>query len=243
MCLSYLSLILLLRILLSVLCPEARYAFSSRILYSGNGVQLMKHEWKKHEKDIYGVKKQPVVIDVPTFQFFAVDGEGAPGAPKFQACLEALYSAAYAVRMSHKGEHKPLNYQEYTVYPLEGVWDLIDPSKGSLDKTNYKYTLMIRQPDFLTAVEASVLLDVAIAKKGLAELKNVRFESVIEGRCIQALHVGPFADEPATFEMMEAFCAQQGLERESKVHREIYLSDARKTAPEKMRTILRFKTR
>jgi hypothetical protein len=144
--------------------------------------------------------------------------------------------------MSHKGKHKPDGYFEYTVYPLEGVWDLIDYSKGSLDKTNFKYHLMIRQPEFLTEEQADFFLDMARKKKKLPALEWVDFAAFDDGKCIQMLHVGPYDDEPASFATMEAFCETQGLSRKSKVHREIYLSDFRKTAPEKLKTILRFQT-
>ncbi len=203
----------------------------------------MKHEWKKHEKALYLPKAKPEVIDVPQLNFFTIQGEGHPDSCRFQACVEALYAASYAVRMSHKGEHKPAGYFEYTVYPLEGGWDLIDPSKGPGDKNNFKYTLMIRQPDFLTREEAEFFLQQAFQKKGLDTLKEVAFETICEGRCIQMLHLGCYDDEPATFEIMEAFCTEQGLVRISKVHREIYLSDARRVAPEKLKTTLRFNVR
>jgi hypothetical protein len=202
----------------------------------------MKHEWKKQEKELYQPKGKPEVVEVPAMNFFTIRGEGHPESEAFQACVEALYAASYTVRMSHKGKHKPDGYFEYTVYPLEGVWDLIDYSKGSLDKTNFKYHLMIRQPEFLTEEQADFFLDMARKKKKLPALEWVDFAAFDDGKCIQMLHVGPYDDEPASFATMEAFCETQGLSRKSKVHREIYLSDFRKTAPEKLKTILRFQT-
>ncbi len=202
----------------------------------------MKHEWKKHEKALYAPKTEPEVIDIPSLNFFCIDGEGHPESDQFRNSLEALYAASYAVRMSHKGQNPLPGYFEYTVYPLEGVWDLIDPSKGPLDKNNFKYQLMIRQPDFLTEARAHEFIEAAAVKKKNDFIRNLTFRTMTEGRCIQMLHIGSYDDEPASFSRMEAFCSAQGLQRKSKVHREIYLSDARKVAPEKLNTILRFQT-
>ncbi len=199
----------------------------------------MKHEWKKHEKPLYVPKNIPQLIDVPDMAFFCIDGSGHPGSEAFAECVEALYATSYAVRMSHKGDEPIAGYFEYTVYPLEGLWDLIDPTKGPRDKNNFKYTLMIRQPEFVTAEVAAEYIAKAFAKKKKPAIERVRFETRSEGRCVQMLHVGSYDDEPASFERMEAFCREEALERQSKVHREIYLSDARKVAPEKLRTVLR----
>jgi len=99
----------------------------------------MKHEWKKHEKALYIPKNKPEVIDVPALNFFTIEGQGNPSAKEFSDCVEALYATSYTVRMSYKGDNQIPGYFEYTVYPLEGIWDLIDPSKGPLDKDNFKY--------------------------------------------------------------------------------------------------------
>src|SRR5690606_25526856 len=154
--------------------------------------------------------------------------------------VEALYSLSYAVRMSYKSDHVPDGYYTYTVYPLEGVWDLVDRSRPATDKSNLKYTLMIRQPEFLTDEGFQGFLARTRRKKPNPLLEQVRFTPVSEGLCCQALHLGPFDDEPATFARMAAFCAEEGFERASKLHREIYLKDPRKTEPAKSRTVLRF---
>jgi len=200
----------------------------------------MKHEWKKHEKALYIPKNKPEVIDVPALNFFTIEGQGNPSAKEFSDCVEALYATSYTVRMSYKGDNQIPGYFEYTVYPLEGIWDLIDPSKGPLDKDNFKYKLMIRQPEFLDMEYATQSIEIAFQKKNKPRIPDIQFESISEGRCIQMLHLGPYDDEPASFEQMEAFCTEQGFIRKSKIHREIYLSDARKVAPEKLRTTLRF---
>ena len=202
----------------------------------------MKHEWKKHEKTLYLPKAKPELIDVPELNFLMIDGQGHPASEAFTQCIAALYAASYAVRMSYKGPDAIPGYFEYTVYPLEGIWDLIDPRKGPLDKNNFKYTLMIRQPAFLTAALAVKFIEHAAVKKKQPFIRQVRFQALTEGPCIQMLHNGSYDHEPASFAQMEAFCQAQGLTRKSKVHREIYLTDARKTAPDRLKTTLRFQT-
>lgn len=205
----------------------------------------MKHEWKKAEKQYYAPKNQPESLRVPEFKFFTIEGEGNPNDPFFSEYIGVLYSLSYGVRMSHKQGIAPAGYFEYTVYPLEGVWDLIDKSKYDpsrpLDKNNLKFKLMIRQPDFVTPDFARQIKERTEKKKPHQLLTGVKFEKIEEGLCVQMLHLGSYDDEPQTFSVMEQYCQEKNLIRASKVHREIYLSDARKTAPEKMKTILRFK--
>jgi hypothetical protein len=172
--------------------------------------------------------------------FFMVSGSGDPNGGEFARAVEALYSLSYTVKMSYKSDDVPDGYYEYTVFPLEGVWDLLDRTKPSTDKNNLKYTIMIRQPDFLTEKWFERFLENAKKKKTNPFLENVRFEQVEEGLCCQMMHLGSFDDEPESFARMEAFCAENGYSRSSKIHREIYLSDPRKTKPEKLKTVLRF---
>ncbi len=203
----------------------------------------MKHDYKKQEKTYYQPKEVPEFVTVPTFKFFILSGQGDPNSPGFADYIEALYGAAYTVKMSYKSPQPPAGFEDYTVYPLEGVWDLIDPSKGLADKSNLKFDLMIRQPDFLTEEEAAFWLDQAFKKKKNALIKDIRFEEISEGQCVQMLHVGSYDDEPASFARMETYCDENGLVRVSKIHREIYLSDARKTEAAKLKTILRVSVR
>src|SRR5690606_8810213 len=107
-------------------------------------------DYKRDEKHLYRPGAQPEIIDVPTLPFLQIDGVGDPNGSDFAGAVAALYALSYAVRMSYKSDSPPTGYYAYTVYPLEGVWDLVDRSKPVTDKSNYKYTLMIRQPDFLT---------------------------------------------------------------------------------------------
>ncbi|WP_204346336.1 GyrI-like domain-containing protein [Psychroserpens algicola] len=205
----------------------------------------MKHEWRKTEKNIYLPKSKPEVIDVPDFKFVTISGEGNPNTDHFKKHIEALYSIAYAIKMNLKTlQTQPKGYTDYTVYPLEGVWDINDEAKkhynGQLNKDDLVFTLMIRQPDFVNDTFFSKMLEVTKKKKPNPLLDQVKFETISEGKCIQMMHIGSYDDEPASFQIMEAFAEVHKLSRLSKIHREIYISDFRKVAPEKLITVLRF---
>ena len=207
----------------------------------------MKHEWRKAEKQFYLPKNKPEVVEVPPFRFFTITGEGNPNSDEFPDYVAALYALSYAVKMSPKKGLAPAGYFDYTVYPLEGVWDITDEAKkrftGTINKDDLVFKLMIRQPDFVTADFAGQMIEMTKKKKPLPLLDQVQFETITEGQCVQMLHLGSYDNEPASFEIMEEFAAAQGLTRLSKIHREIYLSDARKVAPEKLKTVLRFKVK
>lgn len=209
-----------------------------------------KMEWKKDEKHIYSPKPEPMYIEVPRFSYFVLEGEGSPDSPEFAARVEALYTASYGVRMSHKSSKVPEGYYEYTVYPLEGIWDLNEEGRkryAALEEPNVdalkaymKYKIMIRQPDFATESYVAELLPALASKKKNPLVESIRLIQIEDGPSIQMLHIGPFADEPASFAKMEAYAVANGYHRASKVHREIYLSDPRKTTSDKLKTILRF---
>jgi hypothetical protein len=207
----------------------------------------MKHEWKKSEKNIYLPKSRPEKISIPEFKFFMISGEGNPNDEFFAEYIGVLYSLTYAVKMSPKSGKTPKNYFEYTVYPLEGEWDINDEAKkkynGKLDKNALIFDLMIRQPDFVTADLASEMIEKTKKKKPHELLDQVRYEVYKEGDCIQMLHIGSYDDEPQSFNLMKQFANEQNLKRISMKHREIYLSDARKTPPEKLKTVLRFQVK
>lgn len=199
-----------------------------------------KIDYKKDFSQLYMPNMLPEIVEVPRLPFFMVSGSGDPNSEEFSRVVEALYSLSYAVRMSYKSDDVPAGYYEYTVFPLEGVWDLLDRTKPATDKNNLKYTIMIRQPDFLTEKWFVRFLEQTKKKKSNPFLEKVRFEHVDEGLCCQMMHIGSFDDEPKSFARMEAFCEENGYIRTSKIHREIYLSDPRKTKPEKLKTVLRF---
>ena len=205
-----------------------------------------KHEWRKDEKSIYLPKTQPELIDVPEFGFFVVEGEGNPNSEAFIGYVEVLYGLSYLVKMSSKKKREPKGFYEYAVYPLEGVWDITDKAKreydGTLNKDELVFKLMIRQPDFVTADYARQAIQWAAAEKPHPLIDKVRFEKIKEGRCIQMLHKGSFDSEPATFEIMEDFAREQGVVRKSKIHREIYLSDARRNSTGKIEDRVKVQT-
>ncbi len=206
----------------------------------------MKHEWRKKEKEIYFPKNKPEVIHVPEFKFLTIEGEGSPANESFSDHIGALYAVAYAIKMTLKKEtDPPKDYVNYTVYPLEGIWSLneeaIKKFDGTINKEDFIFKLMIRQPDFVDRHFFKKMLDVAKKKKPNLLLEKVKFEKIKDGRCIQMMHLGSFDHEPATFKIMEDFAKENNWTRLAKDHREIYLSDFRKVATEKLKTVLRFK--
>jgi hypothetical protein len=205
----------------------------------------MAHEWKKAEKKFYLPGTKPEFINIPDFRFFSVEGKGDPNDKFFAEYIGVLYSLSYAVKMSPRKGFTPEGYYEYSVYPLEGVWDISDEAKVNrsdrLDKSTLIFKLMIRQPDFVTQEFAQEIIGLTKKKKPHPLLENVTFNTFEEGNCIQMIHIGSYDDEPESFRRMEDFCLENNFGRESKKHREIYLSDARKVSPDKLKTVLRFK--
>ena len=181
---------------------------------------------------------------VPPMNFFSIRGEGNPNDPFFADYIGVLYSLSYAVKMSPKSGTAPENYSEYSIYPLEGVWDFNDKAgigtTERMDKDALIFNLMIRQPEFVTADFAAGIIEQVKKKKSLPLLDKVKFESFVDGNCVQMLHIGMYDNEPQSFAGMEVFAESQGLVRRNRTHREIYLSDARKTQPDSLKTILRF---
>lgn len=205
----------------------------------------VKHEWRKKEKGIYLPKKKPELITIPKFHYLSIYGEGNPNSPLFTEHIQALYSVAYAIKMTLKKiTVVPENYTDWTVYPLEGVWDISENAKknykGVLNKDELVYNLMIRQPEFVTTDFFIEMLEFTKKKKPHKLLEHIQFTEITEGLCIQMLHVGSYDNENETFEKMEAFANAKNLKRKSKIHKEIYLSDFRKVAQEKLKTVLRF---
>ncbi|MGO4547245.1 GyrI-like domain-containing protein [Paenibacillus sp. 2TAB23] len=199
-----------------------------------------KIEYKKDYKSFYVPKTTPDIIDITEMPFIMISGTGDPNGAEFARVTEALYSVTYAIKMSYKSDDVPDGYYEYTVFPLEGIWDLVDKSKPATDKNNLKYTMMIRQPDFLTNALFLKFVEQIRKKKTNPYLEQLKFEKMTDGLCCQMMHIGSFDDEPESFARMEAFCKENGYVRTDKTHREIYLSDPRKTEMSKMRTVLRF---
>lgn len=205
----------------------------------------MKFEWRKKEKDLYIPKQKPELVTVPKQKFFMIQGKGDPNQAEFAERVGVLYSLAYAIRMMPRNGYTPEGYFVYTVYPLEGIWDLTEEGRqlDELNKDELLYTIMIRQPDFVTNEVVARAFEQVREKKPHPLLEEVTFETVEDGMSLQMLHVGPFENEPQTFEKMEAFLEEQNLERVSLTHREIYLSDVRRVEPAKLKTVLRYRVK
>jgi len=210
----------------------------------------MKYEWKKHEKNLYTNLTKPAIVTVPDQNYIMISGTGNPNGEDFAARVGVLMSLAYSIKMRHKAAcDRDSDYAsqfacgDYAVYPLEGVWtSTAAPADGApLDKESFVYTIMVRQPDFATIEMYEAACADVERKKPNPLLEEVQFGSMEDGVCIQMLHVGPFDDEPGSFALMNDYAKEAGYERKDHVHREIYLSDARKTTPDKYRTILRYR--
>ena len=201
----------------------------------------MKHEWKKHEKEIYGVKAKPCVLDIPAQKYIILSGRGNPNDEIFSDKIAALFSVAYKIKMAYKTlAEKSNEITDYTVYPLEGIWSTAS-EKGYLVKEELQYRIMIRQPDFITREMFDNSLEAVKSKKYNPYLTDVSFETICDGMCIQVLHKGAFDDEPASFEIMDRYCMEHGYRRMGKEHREIYLNNANRTEKVNLKTILRYK--
>jgi hypothetical protein len=201
---------------------------------------MKKVDYKKDFKELYLPKETPVITTIPELSFIYVDGEGNPNNEGFQKDTELLYALSYGVRMSYKWPDPPTDWYEYTVFPLEGVWDLVDKGISHLDKDNLKYRIMIRQPDFLDRSLFERIVAETSRKKKI-DVNRAGFGSFTEGLVCQMLHIGSYDNEAKSFEIMEEFCKGKGFKRLEKTHREIYLSDPRKTKKEDLKTVLRFR--
>ncbi|MEQ9413532.1 MAG: GyrI-like domain-containing protein, partial [Cyclobacteriaceae bacterium] len=194
---------------------------------------------------IYLPKDKPEVVDIQAFQFLTIAGEGNPNSEGLSEYIGVLYAVSYAIKMTLKKRTPPKGYTDYTVYPLEGVWDINEEAKknfkGTINKDDLMFHLMIRQPDFVDQGFAMEMIELTIKKKPHRLLKDVKFEKIREGKCIQMMHIGSYDSEPKSFQLMETFTKKNSLTRESKVHREIYITDFRKVAEDKLKTVLRFK--
>lgn len=207
-------------------------------------------DYKKAYPDLYRPTARPALIDVPPMIFLMVDGSGDPNTSEaYRQALEALYGLSYTIKMSKMNGTQPPGYFEYVVPPLEGLWRLADDGYcgGPVqDKSAFRWTSMIRQPEFVTPEVFARAKDQFAKKRPEANISAVRLETLAEGLCCQVMHTGPYDDEPATLEKLHAFIEQAGYVEDfsgGRQHHEIYLSDPRKTAPPRMKTILRHPVR
>lgn len=204
----------------------------------------MPFDYKKEYKEFYMPPKKPGIITIPPMNFVAVRGQGNPNEEmgEYKQAIGLLYAIAFTIKMSYKGSHKIDGYFSYVVPPLEGLWwqkdlDGIDYSH----KENFQWISMIRLPEFVTKEEFDWAIAEATAKKDM-DFSKVEFFTYDEGKCVQCMHIGPYDEEPHTIEMMDMYAKEQGYEPDMKTgryHHEIYLSDPRRCAPEKLKTVIR----
>ncbi len=200
-----------------------------------------KLDYKKEYKDLYMPPKKPMLIEVPPMQFIMVDGKGDPNGEEYQNAVSALYALTFTIKMSKMSGMQPEGYFEYVVPPLEGLWS----SDGPFDinkRDKWTWTSMIRQPEFVTQDVFDWAVQAVQKKKPDVDVSAARLAGFHEGMCVQMMHMGPFAEEPATVEKLHEFMQQNNLKDctgMKRRHHEIYLADPRKTAPEKLRTVLR----
>lgn len=191
---------------------------------------------KQSLKSLYTAPSEPQLVDVPPRQYLMIDGKGDPNTSEaFMAAVPALYTLAYGLRAALKATEGVA----YKVMPMEGLWWLPEGDDfDDSDRTNWFWTLMISLPDGVDAALFEQARDAAKRKKRDLPLDGVRIETLHEGLSAQIMHTGPFADEPETLAKLDAFITAQGLAYRGK-HHEIYLSDFQRTAPAKLKTILR----
>ena len=204
----------------------------------------MAFDFKKEYKEFYMPKNKPEIVTVPKANYIAVRGKGNPNEidGAYQQAISILYAVAYTLKMSYKTEHKIEGFFEYVVPPLEGFWwqDNVDGIDYA-DKAAFNWISVIRLPEFITKKDFEWAVETASEKKKL-DCSSAEFLTVDEGLCVQIMHIGAFDDEPQTVALMDEYIAQNGYENditESRLHHEIYLSDARKVAPEKWKTVIR----
>jgi len=202
-----------------------------------------KYDYKKALKSLFNPSaKEPQVVEVPPMQFLAIEGKGSPNDnPEFEAAVAALYGCAYSIKFARK---KAAVEPEYSVQPLEGLWWLEGGSAENWQtapQSQWRWRLLIGQPDFITQADLAAAKAEILKKKG-TDASAVRLERFDEGAAVQILYFGPYKDEHPTITKMHEWARAQGYELHG-LHHEIYLGDPRKTAPEKLKTILRMPVR
>ena len=199
---------------------------------------MIKMDYKKEFKHLYRASAKKVeIVDVPRMNFLMIDGAGDPNISReFQEAVEALFGVSYTLKfMIKKGKLEI----DYGVLPLEGLWWADDMSQFSTkNKENWKWTLMIMQPAYVTAELVSDAIEQVKKKKKATAAPGLRFEAFSEGNSAQVMHLGPFSEEGPTIEKLHQFIEEKGFNLSGK-HHEIYLSDFRRAAPEKLKTIIR----
>ena len=203
----------------------------------------MAFDYKKEYKEFYHPAARPQIVAVPPMNFVAVRGKGNPNAEEgeYKRSIELLYGIAYTIKMSKKGDHRIEGYFDYVVPPLEGLWWTSDSSFDYSDKESLNFISMIRLPEFVQRSDFDWAVAEASRKKKV-DFSQVEFFTYNEGLCVQCMHIGSYDDEPATIAAMHTYAEAQGYAMDLngiRRHHEIYLSDPRKTAPNKCKTVIR----
>ncbi len=204
----------------------------------------MAFDYKKEYKEFYMPKNKPGIVEVPPMNYIAVRGKGNPNieGSEYKRSIELLYTIAFTIKMSKKGSHQIDGYFDYVVPPLEGFW-WQENVKG-IDyarKEDFCFISVIRLPDFVTKEDFDWAIAEAEVKKK-TDFSKVEFLTYNEGLCVQCMHIGSYDDEPSTVERMHEFMTAGGYEldiTDTRLHHEIYLNDARRVAPEKLKTVIR----
>jgi hypothetical protein len=204
----------------------------------------MPFDFKKEYKEFYLPPAKPVIVTVPKANYIAVRGKGNPNdeGGAYQQAIGLLYAVAYTLKMSYKTDHRIEGFYDYVVPPLEGFWwqegvDGVDYS----DKSTFCWISVIRLPDFITKADFDWAVKTATKKKK-TDCSSAEFLTIDEGLCVQIMHIGPYDNEPATVARMDQYLAENGYKNDIsaiRLHHEIYLSDARKVAPENWKTVIR----
>ena len=204
----------------------------------------MAFDFKKEYKEFYMPKNKPEIVTVPKANYIAIRGKGDPNevCGAYQQAISVLYAVAYTLKMSYKTDHKIEGFFEYVVPPLEGFWwqdgtDGIDYT----DKASFNWISVIRLPEFITQKDFEWAVETATKKKKL-DCSSAELMTIDEGLCVQIMHLGSFDDEPATIALIDEYLEKNGYVNDitkTRLHHEIYLSDARRVVPEKWKTVIR----
>ena len=204
----------------------------------------MAFDFKKEYKEYYMPGNKPSIVTVPSMNYIAVRGHGDPNQEggDYKQSIELLYGIAFTIKMSKKGDRQIEGYFDYVVPPLEGFWWQDDVDGIDYEhKEDFNWISAIRLPDFVTKTDFDWAIEEATKKKK-QDFSKVEFLTYDEGLCVQCMHIGSYDDEPATVQMMHEYIEEQGYDlniTDQRLHHEIYLSDARKVAPEKLKTVIR----
>lgn len=205
----------------------------------------MAFDFKKEYKEFYLPPRKPALVTLPPMRFVAVRGKGDPNDENgaYKQAIGLLYGIAFTVKMSKMGDHRMDGYFDFVVPPLEGLWRQAGSADGVIDYTKkdaFEWVSMIRLPDFVTEAEFAWAVAEATAKKK-TDFSKAEFFTYDEGLCVQCMHIGSYDDEPETIAKMHEFLTAEGFaaDFDARQHHEIYLSDARKVAPEKRKTVIR----